>query len=449
MAAMFAGLSLLQQSSGREEGVSARSRLLQAHVHRPVRSVQSRYRSLRSHDSVNLQVSRRSSRHDVLLLLAAEDAASSMRRERRWWSIHHTGGQLGFWETKVKQWHRIADEFGMPGDADDYLDMRYLRTYRVDCRTFEFLLRQTCNDLQQESTRFRTPVPPAKRLAICMHWLAHGLTFDQLGELYCIGASTAHDIVHAAVSVFKNILVPAAIKFPSGRELEDVIAGFSDLAQLPMCAGAIDGTFVHIKKPALWGDNYWCYKNFIAIHMLAVCDHRCQFTFVDVGRAGCVGDAFSYAESSLRRRIVGGRWLQDLHRNFDGTTVRPYLIGDSAFPLEPQLMKCYDQARFQHQTRFNKALISSRQKIENAFGFYKGRWHVLIENFIRDPAFMRDVALVCAALHNICQRANCEYSTTWNADEANYIRIGPELPPAAPADLPGGGDVRFAISSML
>ena len=32
------------------------------------------------------------------------------------------------------------------------------------------------------------------------------------------------------------------------------MAGFRDLAQLPMCAGAIDGTFVHIKKLSLSGE---------------------------------------------------------------------------------------------------------------------------------------------------------------------------------------------------
>ena len=60
--------------------------------------------------------------------------------------------------------------------------------------------------------------------------------------------------MHAAGSVFKDILVPSAIKFPSGRELEDVMNGFQGIAQLQMCAGAVDGTFVHIKKQALLGD---------------------------------------------------------------------------------------------------------------------------------------------------------------------------------------------------
>ena len=92
------------------------------------------------------------------------------------------------------------------------------------------------------------------------------------------------------------------------------------------------------------------------------CDHRGHFTFVDVGRAGCVGDAFTYNESSLRRKIHAGSWLVEVEEDIEDCTIKPYIIGDAAFPLEPQLMKCYDRPDFVHQKHFNRALISSRQK---------------------------------------------------------------------------------------
>ena len=394
--AAFAALSLLQRTGLSEEVSLPRNRTVgRIYPRRPT--------PLRASSSNR----RRSQFNDIYVLLAAEEAASSIRRDRRWWSIHRTGGQEGFWEVKVQQWHRIAAAFLVPGDADDYVDTRYLRTYRVDYRTFQLLCQLTERDLELATTRFRAPVPPAKRLAMCLHWLAHGMTFDQLGEQYCTGASTAHSIAHGAIAVLKASLVPTAIKFPSGTELDNVMAGFRDLAQLPMCAGAIDGTFVHIKNPLSGEITTGAIKTSLRFTCWQ-CDHWCQFTYVDVGGAGCVRDAFSYAESSLRRRIVGGTWLQGNEQDFDGTTIRPYLIGDSAFPPEPQLLKCYDQRDFHHQKKLNNALISSQQKIENTFGFYNGRWHILVDNFTRDPVFMRDVALVCAALHNVCQRANCE-----------------------------------------
>ena len=69
--------------------------------------------------------------------------------------------------------------------------------------------------------------------------------------------------------------------------------------------------------------------------------------------------------------------------------------------------------------------------------------------FIRDPVFMRDVALVCAALHNIYQLANCEYNDQWNVDQANYVLVGQANPPVLSSALPSGGDVRFAIARKL
>ena len=38
--------------------------------------------------------------------------------------------------------------------------------------------------------------------------------------------------------------------------------------------------------------------------------------------------------------------------------IKPYIIGDGALGLEPQLMKSYDAAIFPHQKLFNCALIS-------------------------------------------------------------------------------------------
>ena len=60
-----------------------------------------------------------------------------------------------------------------------------------------------------------------------------------------------------------------------------------------------------------------------------MCDHPCQFTYVNVGKVGCVGDAFSFAKISVRRHIVVGSWLQGNVQDFDGTTVRSYIIGDN------------------------------------------------------------------------------------------------------------------------
>ena len=134
--------------------------------------------------------------------------------------------------------------------------------------TFWFVCARYGKLLQKEETSLRFPVPYAKRLAIVLHWLAKCLTFAQLSALYAISKSTAIAIVYEGITVLQEKLVPASIRFPTGAELEQVMRDLESLCGLPMCAGAIDGMFMQIKKPTEFGDSYYCYNPLSAV---AVC----------------------------------------------------------------------------------------------------------------------------------------------------------------------------------
>ena len=63
---------------------------------------------------------------------------------------------------------------------------------------------------------------------------------------------------------------------------------FEALCGLPCCGGALDGTFMPIKKPADFGETYFCYKKFAAIIVLAYVNARGIFTYINAGRPGSV-----------------------------------------------------------------------------------------------------------------------------------------------------------------
>ena len=134
--------------------------------------------------------------------------------------------------------------------------------------------------LRKEDTRFHQAVPSEKRLAMTLHFLAHGLPYPQLALLYSIGKSTALHIVHETISVLNDNLLKNSIRFPDGEEQQHVLVDFEQLAGLPQREGGIDGTFMPIKKPVLHGDSYWCYKGYIAILLLAVVDAHGFFTYI-------------------------------------------------------------------------------------------------------------------------------------------------------------------------
>ena len=45
----------------------------------------------------------------------------------------------------------------------------------------------------------------------------------------------------------------------------------------------------------------------------------------------------------------------------------------------------------------------------------------------RDPFFARRIAVVCCALHNICERHRCMFEDGWLPDESAYISNTPTI----------------------
>ena len=134
--------------------------------------------------------------------------------------------------------------------------------------------------------------------------------------MYAIGRSTVVAIVHEGIAILQKKLVPEAILFPTGRELDQVLMDFAALCGLPCCGGALDGTFIPIKKPADFEDTYFYYKKFTATIVLACLDARGIFTYANAGRPGSVGDLYTYRQGS------SGEWLAHSPRTTEGTVYR-------------------------------------------------------------------------------------------------------------------------------
>ena len=58
---------------------------------------------------------------------------------------------------------------------------------------------------------------------------------------------------------------------------------------------------------------------------------------------------------------------------------------------------------------------------------------MITNNFLKDPVFAANVALVCCALHNVCERASCPFEDSWIPSDAGAIQ------PQAHVALPGAG----------
>ena len=100
---------------------------------------------------------------------------------------------------------------------------------------------------------------------------------------------------------------------------------FEALCGLPCCVGALDDTFMAVKKPSDFGDTYFSYKKFIAIIVLACVDARGIFTYVNTGRPGSVGDSYTYRLVFCFRKLQVASGLQILQGQFQGL-MRSHLV---------------------------------------------------------------------------------------------------------------------------
>nr|CAI5863039.1 unnamed protein product [Callosobruchus analis] len=149
----------------------------------------------------------------------------------------------------------------------------------------------------------------------------------------------------------------------------EVIEGFNDKCNFPLCGGAIDGKHVVIRCPPNSQSDYFNYKKNFSIVPIAVCDSNLIFRYINVGHYGRASDSANFAGSNFKQR------LEDDSLNALSGMV---LIGDKAFPLTNYLMKPYPRRTqlTKEQKVFNYRLSRSRMTFENTFGILVSKFRL-------------------------------------------------------------------------
>ena len=164
------------------------------------------------------------------------------------------------------------------------------------------------------------------------------------------------------------------IKIPE-TEAETLAATgtFKDLSELPNIVGAIDGSHIRIKVPKDNAVDYFSrYQQHDFIIQAVVNDQKLFLDFI-CGFPGSMHDARVLRRSTIFRKAEQGDILSAPTVHINGNELGPYLVGDSAYPLSPWLIKPYPEGtRDRNEIRFNKQLSSARVKVEYAFGLLKG-----------------------------------------------------------------------------
>lgn len=182
--------------------------------------------------------------------------------------------------------------------------------------------------------------------------------------------------------------------------------------QFPNCLGAIDGKHIPLKKPKNTGSDYYNFKRFHSIILMAVVDANYKFISIDVGGKGSEGDAHLFSRTAFGRMLKQDdpilHFPPDAHV---GSNNLPFFfVADDAFSLLKRIMKPFKPKQRQQltaeETNFNFRLSRARHCVENAFGLLSQKWACIDSTFLCQPNAVKNIVAACCLLHNFMLNRN-------------------------------------------
>ena len=186
----------------------------------------------------------------------------------------------------------------------------------------------------------------------------------------------------------------------------EISRGFDTLWNFPHCLGAIDGKHIAIQAPTRCGSEFYNYKGFHSIVLMAVCDATYKFTVVNIGDSGSHSGGGVFANSAFGKALNNNLLsLPEASLLGNGTEPVPYcFVADAAFPLKKNLMRPYPGQQLPEDKRgFNYRLSRVRRVIENSFGILSARWRIFKRPIISSVENAVLYTKTACSLHNFLQ----------------------------------------------
>ena len=324
-------------------------------------------------------------------------------------------------------------------------DKQFKDNFRLCKSTFKRILDQVSPYLEKQDTVLRSAITSDKRLACALYTLGSTSELRTIAHLFGIGKSTAAEILHEFCSVMVELFFHRLIQFPvTNKQIKETTDLFFEKYGYPMCVGSIDGTHISIEPPIGQEADYFNYKKFHSVIVLAVVDASLKFTYLNVGAPGRCNDSFVYNRSSLfevmQNQVYAHNYLM-----INNSPVQAHLVGDSAFPLSKNLMKPYTERPNMppDQSTFNYRLSRCRCTVERSFGHLKNRFRAIHKKMEFDIENSKKIIKTVCILHNICVDMDDCIETDWN------IAVPPYRKPTCTVQTAGSVNMRDTLTNYF
>ncbi|XP_040197540.1 uncharacterized protein LOC120930419 [Rana temporaria] len=194
--------------------------------------------------------------------------------------------------------------------------------------------------ITRQDTVMREAISAEQRLVATLRYLATGRSLQDLKFSTGISPQALGLIIPDTCSAIIQVLQDDYMRLPSTpQEWQTVAAEFETRWNFPNCGGAINGKHVRIVPPPRSGSQFYNYKGFNSIVLMAVVSAQYEFLYVDVGKNGRMSDGGAFRQTEFGERLQD----EDLALPPDADNVEglPFVfLADEAFGLGPHLMSC-------------------------------------------------------------------------------------------------------------
>ena len=253
--------------------------------------------------------------------------------------------------------------------------------------------------------RSRGPLKPGLKLVIKLRYLATGNSYKSLEYSFRVSNCTISLFVPQVCSAIYNEYREELFGLPENSAQWRALAEkFGSRWNFHHCCGAIDGKHIEIKRPAHSGSEYFNYKGYFSVILLAVVDADYKFLWCCTGGSGSASDAGVFNGSRLKTALEEDRlsFPDPCPLPGDDEDIPYFFVGDDAFALRKHMMKPFSARSLSDSERiFNYRLSRARRVVENAFGILAQRWRCILGCMHQHPVNVVKVVEACTTLHNL------------------------------------------------
>ena len=178
---------------------------------------------------------------------------------------------------------------------------------RMTLEMYDELLERVGHRITKHYPSCRTFLEPGLKLTLTLRHLASGSSYSAMQYGWRVPHNTqsvnVREVCQAIVDEYLLEVMNCPTTPENWRQISDK---FFQKWNFPHACGALDGNHIACKCPAKSGSQYYNYKGFYSVVLMALVDADYKFIWADVGSMGAASDLQVYNNSELKELAEGG-----------------------------------------------------------------------------------------------------------------------------------------------